>query len=136
ADFAPGSRYDTGRYRPTKAERIADCQNPLADADWIFREFDERERLTGRHLQQGEIGSVVFADQLGVILRAILGGDGEGVGVVNDMIVRNQIAIVGNEETRTKRCSRLRRLAWLLRHLLEKTAHLRRKVAKPREGLG
>ena len=60
---------DAGRNGTAQSERIADCDDPIADPRHAARELDVREGLAaGLDLEQCQIGALIGADQLGVIL--------------------------------------------------------------------
>ena len=60
---------DAGRDGAAQSERIADCDDPIADPRHAARELDVREGLAaGLDLEQCQIGALIGADQLGVIL--------------------------------------------------------------------
>src|SRR5271167_2510367 len=69
------SRNDTSRHRPTKAERIADCDNPVANTRRHFCKLDVREITAAIHLDEGKISARIGADHLGIISLAVIGRD-------------------------------------------------------------
>ena len=54
-------------------------------------------------LQHGEVGARIGADQLGVEFLAAVGDDGEHRAAFDDMVVGDEIAVLGDEEAGTLR---------------------------------
>src|SRR6185436_17269756 len=54
-------------------------------------------------LQYGQIGALIGAEQLGVEFLAVVHDDGEARAVSNDVIVGDEVAILGDEEAGTLR---------------------------------
>src|SRR5690606_17635397 len=99
ADVAAPRRPGAGRYRTTEAERVADGNHPVADANrLIVCECDIGEVAVFIDLQNGEIRSRVGADQLRVQFGAVVHDDHEGGATLDDVIVGYEIAVFGNEE--------------------------------------
>src|SRR5690606_33267400 len=59
------------------------------------------EGLVRFDLQHGKVGARVGADQLGIKLLAVIGDDDEVGAALDDVIVRDEVAVTGNEEPRT-----------------------------------
>ena len=99
ADVAAARRDDARRHRAAEAERIADRDHPVADANLgIIGEIDVGELAAAIDLEDREIGLGVGADQLGIELLAVIGDDGEGLAAVDDVVVGDEIAVLGDEE--------------------------------------
>ena len=81
ADLAAVGRDDAGRHRAAEAEGIADGDDPVADADIVLGELDVGELAVGIDLEEREVGLLVDADDLGVVLGAVVEDDGDASGL-------------------------------------------------------
>ena len=100
ADVAAARRDDAGGDGFAEAERIADRDDPIADARLMLGEFHVREGLVGVDLDEGNVGLRVGADDLGLVFGAIVGGDLHGLGVFDDVVIGHRVAVGRNEEAR------------------------------------
>ncbi len=100
ADVAAARRDDAGGDGFAEAERIADRDDPIADARLMLGEFHVREGLVGVDLDEGNVGLRVGADDLGLVFGAIVGGDLHGLGVFDDVVIGHRVAVGRNEEPR------------------------------------
>ena len=99
ADVAAARRDDAGGDGAAEAERIADGHHPVADADLgIVGEVDIGELAAAIDLEHREVGARVGADQLGVEFLAVIGHHGEGGAFLDDVVVGDEIAVLGDEE--------------------------------------
>ena len=92
-------RNDTRGHRATKAKGIADRQHPVADTCGFFGKFHKREFLLGFDLEQRQVGPLIGTNDIGLMLIAIVHGDGDLTGIVNDVVIGHYIAVIGNDET-------------------------------------
>src|SRR5690606_21319708 len=102
ADIAAARRDDAGRDRAAEAERIADRHDPVADADLVIvgkADIGELALVLLVDLEDGEVRAAVLADERGAQLRTVVHDDGEGRAVVDDMVVGDDVAVFGDEET-------------------------------------
>src|SRR5262249_12015680 len=99
-DVAAASRKDPSRYCPTEAEWVPNRNYPVADTRRRVRKFDEGEVVAAIHLDQGEVGTRISADHLGVIRLAIIGRDLNGLRLVHDVIVGHSITVSSDKEAR------------------------------------
>ena len=126
-----------------KAEGIADGHEPFAHLERIgIAELEEGQFLLGVHLEQGEVGLLVGADELGHERRglavALVEGDVDHVGIGHHMIVGDDIAVSRDDEARTKRLllflrgtlSAARACAELIEELPETGGHVAEHLAE------
>src|SRR5262249_53100510 len=98
-DVAAAGRDDAGSHGAAEAERIADRDNPVTDANLgVVGEVDVGELVGAVDLEHGEVGLGVGADQLGIELPAVIGHDREGLAAVDDVVVGDEVAVLGDEE--------------------------------------
>ncbi len=91
---------DAGGDRLLKTHRTADGDRDLAGRHPVRISQEERGKSTARDAHDGEVGFRVVADQFGTS-RAAVGKMHPQVGrAVDDVAVRHQIAIGGDEEPR------------------------------------
>ena len=101
----------------TNPIRRANRNRPLADL-YLIAIGDLRGRQIFRvHLDDGDVGAFIAADELGVlILRAVLEADGDRIGAVDDVQVRENITVATEDNARTLAVN----VVWAaLRHRLE-----------------
>src|SRR5262249_12135642 len=97
-DIASARGNDAGRHGATKAERIANGDDPITNTRITVGEFHEGEALVSFDLDQRKIGFRVGSNDFGLVDRAIVCGHLYGFGVVDDMIVGHRIAISGDKK--------------------------------------
>ncbi|PRD36405.1 UNVERIFIED_CONTAM: hypothetical protein NCL1_08904 [Trichonephila clavipes] len=90
---------DAGGGRVVEAERRADGQHPLADAQLRGIADLHRRQVGGGDLDQRDVGARVGADDLGLDLAAVAEAHGDLVGLVDDMVVGQHIAVAADDET-------------------------------------
>src|SRR5581483_5527975 len=91
-------RDDADRDRGTQAEWIADGDAPLADLQAIrIAEFGDRQ-AGGFDTHDGEIGLRIAPDQPRVVPTAIRQRDPDAVRAINDMVVRENVAVRGEDD--------------------------------------
>ncbi len=101
ANITTDRRNDAGRHRIGKTERIADGDNPIAHAQLaIVAKFDCGKRLVAFHLDQRHIGCGIGANQLRIELTAIGQFHGDLRGMIDDMIVGDDVARLVDDEAR------------------------------------
>src|SRR3984893_8623281 len=108
ANVAPARRNDTGRNRSPQSEGIADRDHPVAHP---WRGGGEVHRLVGTALldfQESEIGFLVGSDDGCRHGFAVVQGHGDLGGVLDDVVVRDNIAIGGDNEPRALRVGEVR----------------------------
>lgn len=65
-DVSGFGRNNTGGYAAAEAERIADGQNPISDADFIrISEFDRGKGFVGVYFDKRKVGFAVGSDYYG-----------------------------------------------------------------------
>jgi hypothetical protein len=102
-DVAAAGGHDPGRDRSAPAERIADCQHPVAHPSAIgIAERHRGKRLLGNHLQDCDVGAVVLSDQRRLEHHAVMQCDGDLVGAIDDVVVGHHDAGRVDDEARTK----------------------------------
>ena len=101
ADIAAARGNDARGHRAAETERIADRDHPVTDARRRVRELHVGKILLALDLDQREVGLLVGADHLGGIDGAVVGGDLDGLGVVDHVVVGHGITVRRNEEART-----------------------------------
>src|SRR5262249_59663586 len=57
ADVAAASGHNAGGYGAAEAERIADCEHPIADARSLVRELDVGKVIAALDLDQSKVGA-------------------------------------------------------------------------------
>ena len=103
ADIAAAGRHDARGHGAAEAERVADGDNPVADADLVLGELDVGE-LAVRvvDLEQREVGLLVDADDLGLVLGVVVEDDGDRLALVDDVVVGDDVAVLGDDEARAE----------------------------------
>src|SRR5688572_15687798 len=100
ADIAPARGDDAGGYRAAEAERIADGDDPVADASLLRGEVDISESVAALDLQEGKVGLGIGANHVSGIFLAVRGLDRHLFGVLDHVIIGDGVAISGNDEAR------------------------------------
>ena len=98
ADVTATGRDDAGRDGAAEAERIADREHPVADARLLLGERHKREVGAALDLDQRDVGLRIGADHLRRIGLAVVGGDLDGLGLVDHVIVGHRVAVGRDEE--------------------------------------
>ena len=98
ADVAAARGNDAGGDRAAETERIPDRDHPITHPRRAVGKLDERKVAFAVDLDQREIGLFVGADDLGRIACAIVSGDLDRFGVIDDVVVGHRISISGDEE--------------------------------------
>src|ERR1700726_1688147 len=101
ADVAAAGRDDAGRDSAAEAEGIADREHPITDPGLAIRKLGKREVRAALDLDQGEVGTRIGADHLGLVDLAVVGGHFDLVGAVDHVVVGDGIPVSGNEEAGT-----------------------------------
>ena len=101
SDIAAARRHDAGGHGATKTERISDGDDPITDTRFAIGEIHEGEALAGFDLDEREVGLRIGADNFRLVDRSIIGRNLDGLGAIDDVIVRHGIAIGRNEEAGT-----------------------------------
>src|SRR5690606_12430809 len=97
-------RDDPGGNGPAEPERIADRDHPVADARLgRVAELQERQRLLRLHLEQGDVGFRVTSDERRGQRRLVMEADEDLVGVLDDMVVGDDVAVRVDHEAGTER---------------------------------
>uniref|UniRef100_A0A0N4Z1E6 LigA n=1 Tax=Parastrongyloides trichosuri TaxID=131310 RepID=A0A0N4Z1E6_PARTI len=100
-DVARLGRNDTGCRRAAKTERVADRQNPVADARrGGFFKADEREGVA-LDLDDRQISAFVATDQARLQLAPVAQLDLDLLGVLDDVVVGHDEAVGRDQEART-----------------------------------
>ncbi len=130
-DVATARRDDAGGGGAAEAEGIADRDDPVADAGAVgVAERDRRQRLLRLDLEQGEVGLGVATGELGLEAGAVMERDHDLVGLVDHVVVGDDVTLRVDHEARTGRVHLARRAFAAAGHLpaeeaLEELAHLR-----------
>ena len=125
---------DARSHRTTKTEGVADGDDPVTHARLAgIAEIDEGERRPALDLQHRKVARRVIADQFRRIFRAVGHGDGNlfhraAPGRADDMVVRHDEAVGGDDEAGTERLrlTRLRLLRLALASAIAEQAFERR----------
>jgi hypothetical protein len=99
ADVAPSRRDDAGGHCSAEAERVADRDHPIADTRRVRSERDIGE-IGALSLQKRKVGFRVDADHLGGHRLAVGGRDRHFRGVIDDVVIGDNVAVTRNEESR------------------------------------
>ena len=102
ADLAATGGDDAGGHGAAKAEGIADSDHPVANARILVSELDGGKCLAigVNDLEQGQIGLGIGADDLGLPGLAVIGLDPDLGGVLDDVVVGDDVTIGRDEEAR------------------------------------
>ena len=101
------SRDDAGRHRSAEAEGVTDREHPVTDAGVPTGEIDVGELLWGLDLEQRHIGAWIGADQRCRVFVAALHRH-RNLGVLDHMVVGDEVAVGRNEEAGALRHRRAR----------------------------
>ena len=94
-------RHDTGGDREALTERVAHGHDPIANARGIaVAKGQIFERLFAFDFQQGDVRFGIGADDLCGQIEAFEKLDHDLISALDDVIIRHDIAILGNHETR------------------------------------
>src|SRR5262249_15066468 len=107
-DVAVMSRDDAGSNRAAQAERITDCEYPVTDAGVFLRELHIGELLRSLDLEERHVGTGVGANQSCREFVAVLKGNGDVLGILDDVVIADEIPFGRNEEDRVLREGRMR----------------------------
>ena len=80
------------------AQRIADSGDHIADGQVMAAAQGGGGQTGGLHLQNRHIVGGVLAHELGLVFRAVVGGDGERIRVLYHMAVGDDVAVLGENE--------------------------------------
>ena len=96
-------RDDPDRHRLLELERVADGDDPLADAHRVAVAQRQRRQLlaVGVDLQQRQIDRRIGADDLGLVKPPGSHSDANQIGTVDDVVVRQDVTVFGDDEART-----------------------------------
>ena len=108
SDVAVMGRDDACRHRSAEAERIADREHPVTDAGILAGKLHVRKLLRSLDLEQSDVGPGVGADQRSRIFVAALERHGDVLGVLDHMVVGDEVPVRRNEEARALRERRVR----------------------------
>jgi predicted nucleic acid-binding protein len=87
-------RHNTCRHRAAKTEGIADRNHPVADPHIaVVAEFDARQIAHAVDLQEGDVGVLIRAYDLGLEFAAVGQVDGDLVAAVNNVVVGHDVAV-------------------------------------------
>ena len=99
---AAGGTDDAAGHRLADAERIANREHHIADLEFVaVREFN-RGQVRAIDLQHGDVGLRIFADNLGRKFASITERHLHLVGVFHDVIVGEQITVLGDDHAGAK----------------------------------
>ena len=122
-------RDDSRRHGRPDPERVADGDHPVTrPGQRAVAELDEGEGFAPIDLEHGEIAVGIVADQFGLVFRPVRKRYGDlrhrpAIGCRDDVIVRDHVAIGGNEEAGAERGAfAILRLAVARRSLIALTA--------------
>ena len=93
--------HDAGRDGRLQVERRTDRQHPLAQAQCVRRTERHGRQVGGLDFQQRKVGRRVLADELGLERAAVVELHFELRGPVHDVVVGDDIAVLGDDDTRT-----------------------------------
>ena len=113
ARVAPAhGRDDAGGRGAVETERVADGDDPIADAH-VARVVERhvREAPAAAHAQHGDVGGFVGADEVGLEVAAVAGADGDFFGAFDDVMVGDDDAVLIDEEAGAERGRRGARTA-------------------------
>ena len=115
-DVAGHGRDDAAGDGAAEAEGVADGDHVLADAHRVAVAEHQLGQAGGVDLEQREVGLRVGADDLGVELAVVGEADLHLFGVVDHVVVGDDVAVVLQDEARAQRHAVLAALRPLLRH--------------------
>ena len=88
------------RQRGSHAQRVADGQHPIADLQPVGVGQLHSRQVLRLNLEQGDIDQRIKADDLGPISAAIREGDLDGVGIGDDVVIAQDVAVGTDDRTR------------------------------------
>ena len=94
--------------RQVLAERIADGQHPLADPRGVAVAQRRGSEVVGVDLEHGQVGARIGADDLGLELTPVEQPDRHLVGAVHDVVVGQDVAVLGDDEARARALPEIR----------------------------
>src|SRR5262245_31313499 len=100
ADTTSARRDNSGGNRAVEAEGIANSDHPITDSRGLLSELHERKVVPALNLDQREVGLWICADHFGRIGLAGIGLDLDFLCLLDDMIVRDRVAVCADEEAR------------------------------------
>ena len=93
---------DAGGDGLADAEGVADGQHDVADLHLVAVGHRDDRQVLGVNLDDGDVGLRVAANDLGGELAAILQGDFHLVGVIHDVVVGEDVAVLGDDDARAE----------------------------------
>src|SRR5262249_61931532 len=97
-DVRAAGRDNPCGHRPAEAERIADCNHPVADPRIAVSEGHEWKTAGAIDLDQGNVGVLIRADHLCGKNTAVIRRNLDLVGRFDDMEVGHRVAVSRNEK--------------------------------------
>src|SRR5690606_27319665 len=95
---------DTCRHSAAKTKGIAHCDYPIAYAHLgIIGKIHVGELTVSIYLENGQIRTRIRPYEIGSVLSTILQHDNIFVAAFNNVVIRNEITVFGNEEARPLR---------------------------------
>ncbi len=99
-----------------EAERIADRHHPLADSQVLgVAERRDRQVMLRVDLQQRDVALVVMADNLRNVVAPVLRGHRDFARTVDDVLVGQDVAVLGDDEATAERLGMRRAAEFLQR---------------------
>ena len=112
---------DAHRHRAAQlAERVADGDGPVADAQPVGVAQRQHGQVVAVDLEHGDVGLGIGAHHLGLEGALVVEGDGDGLGVGDHVVVGQDVAVAVDDEARAGRGHDPRPLR---RRLAEEAAH-------------
>src|SRR5208283_1347065 len=94
---AAGGADDAGGDGLADAEGVSDGEHDVPDLGFVAVGHGDDGEVFGVNLDDGDIGLGVAANDLGGECAAILQGDFDFVGVINDVVVGENVAVFGDD---------------------------------------
>ena len=105
-DLSVQSADNAGGQRESQlAQGIADGNDAVADVDQVRVAQNNGGEALCLNFQHGHVVCLVIAHNLRIISCAVKHGDGDLAGRVDDMVVRENVAVIGENEAGTGRCA-------------------------------
>ena len=101
-------RDDSASHRPAEAKRIADCEHPVTDAGILLGKLHIGELLRSLDLEERHIGARIGPDQGRGKFIAVLERHRNVLGVLNHVVVGDEVSVRRNEEARALGHGRMR----------------------------
>ncbi len=101
--LAPLGADDAGGDRVLQAERLADRGHPFADLELVGIADRHLGQSRGLDLEQGDVGALVGADDLGLEFALVGQLHRDFAGIVDDVGVGQHVAVGGQDEARAGR---------------------------------